>query len=398
MGWETCHSHILFLQTLLYHCIVRHEYHFDKNSDMVVGKAKEFLPNSKKAIHRRLMDLYQRKRQELSSPGSSSSSSEGDDRLISEYHPDFNKYTTWADVIDLMDTETRLVGPFDFDDVKPPPLIEKDLAIFNQVTKDLFVDNHSKLFVKDRIHISRWQELREALKGRDVEPPTIPVEKSRKKKRVSAKRAREESNSQANKSDGHLIQNSSNDRADRDGVKATTESEPILIFPATYTTPSLTKNKNDQAVMSKDNIMKNVLSLVKVTLSKTRQSTTDEGEAYYVLAEVKEALKQAFGSWAGGKPLIEMPSREVTNVFSALEKSLEPLEGFSEANFTGDKIEAFPVAFAYNNDDPNGLSEKNAKIATLDYELEQKRLKRSGQSKSSKGRLGSKTSKPNSAS
>lgn len=143
--------------------------------------------------------------------------------------------------------------------------------------------------------------------------------------------------------------------------------------------------------------MKHVMSLVEVTLTKTRQATTDEGEAFFVLGEVKAALNQAFGSWTGGRPPTEIPSREVTNVFSALEKPLEPLEGFSEANFTGDKIESFPVAFAYNNEDPNGLSEKNAKIATLDYELEQKRLKRSGQSKSTKGRPGSKTSKPNSA-
>ena len=40
------------------------------------------------------------------------------------------------------------------------------------------------------------------------------------------------------------------------------------------------------------------------------------------------------------------------------------------------EIEAFPVTFAYEIDDPTGLSEENAKIATLDYEVEQRRMRR----------------------
>ena len=46
-----------------------HEYHYDKKGDMIVGKAKEINPNSKRAIQRRLLDLTQPKRTGPSSPG-----------------------------------------------------------------------------------------------------------------------------------------------------------------------------------------------------------------------------------------------------------------------------------------------------------------------------------------
>jgi len=76
---------------------------------------------------------------------------------------------------------------------------------------------------------------------------------------------------------------------------------------------------------------------------------------------------------------------------SVLEQSSEPiLEGLVEEGFADEDIESFPVAFAYDHDDPGGISEENAKIASLDCEVEQRRLRAArnsggGQSKSSKG-------------
>mmetsp|Transcript_13131 Transcript_13131/g.23802 ORF Transcript_13131/g.23802 Transcript_13131/m.23802 type:complete len:821 (-) Transcript_13131:80-2542(-) len=404
-----------------------HDYYFDKHGDMVVGKAKEFLPNSKKAIHRRLMDLSQRKRQGPSSPGTS----EGEDRLMSEYHPNFDKYTTWADCLDLMDTKTRLVGPFDFDDIKPPPLKEEDLAIFNEETKKLFSVNHSNLFVKERVHLSRWQELTEALKGREIEPPTVPKEVRRKKKRVSVskraremsmgqavqpsgeKRAREESKGQAaqpigekrarEESKGQATQFFSDVRAQaepkrpvcQDCGKGATEKEPLLLFLATSSRPSLhvhascRKKKHDQTIASKGKIKQEIMSMVEATFTRTRQATPGDGKAYYVFGEVKEALNQALGSWMGGVEVeaqASSSSREGAKVATVLAKTSEPelLEGLPEADFTEEEIDLFPVAFSYNNEDSGGISEENAKIATLEYEVEQRRLKRSGPSKSSK--------------
>ena len=54
----------------------------------------------------------------------------------------------------------------------------------------------------------------------------------------------------------------------------------------------------------------------------------------------------------------------------------EPLEGLPLAYFADEEIDSFPVVFAYDNEDPDGFSEENAKIATLDHDVEQRRLKR----------------------
>ena len=64
-----------------------HEYHINKAGEMEVGKWKEFQPNTPKAIIQRLMDLVQQKRQDKFLR------SDGEERLIQEYHPNFEKYT-----------------------------------------------------------------------------------------------------------------------------------------------------------------------------------------------------------------------------------------------------------------------------------------------------------------
>jgi len=377
-----------------------HEYHFDKkNGDMVVGKAKEFLPNGKKAIHRRLMDLCRRKKQRQRSPPSpdgilNDNSIDGDERLVSEYHPDFDKFTTWADVLDLMDTKTRLVGPFDFDDVKPPPLKEADLAIFNQETRKLFSTYHSDLHVKDRVHRSRWQELMDAIRrgDREIEPPTISKPKVIKRKRQSSagsKRPREEMSRK-----GREVRPSKKGAERVDSGNVATEKDPLLFFPASSSKPSLyvrascRTEKNDRMILSKDEIKEDILNVVDATLARTRHATTNSeyGKEYYVFEEVKEALIQSLGHWMA-------PSRlgAANASSSVLEQSSEPiLEGLAEEGFADEDIESFPVAFAYDHNDPGGISEENAKIAALDYEVEQRRLRAArnsggGQSKSSKG-------------
>ena len=79
-----------------------HEYHINKAGEMEVGKWKEFQPNTPKAIIQRLMDLVQQKRQDkfnnsqdAAASGSDNTNveSDGEERLIQEYHPNFDKYT-----------------------------------------------------------------------------------------------------------------------------------------------------------------------------------------------------------------------------------------------------------------------------------------------------------------
>jgi len=79
-----------------------HEYHINKAGEMEVGKWKEFQPNTPKAIIQRLMDLVQQKRQDkfnnsqdaVSGSDNTNVESDGEERLIQEYHPNFDKYTT----------------------------------------------------------------------------------------------------------------------------------------------------------------------------------------------------------------------------------------------------------------------------------------------------------------
>ena len=51
-----------------------------------------------------------------------------------------------------------------------------------------------------------------------------------------------------------------------------------------------------------------------------------------------------------------------------------PLEGLPLVYFADEEIDSFPVVFVYNIKDPDGFSEKNAKIATLDHDVEQKAI------------------------
>ena len=352
-----------------------------------MGKAREFQPNSKKAIHRRLMDLSQRRHHGPSSPDSASScSTEGEERLMSEYHPDFDKYTTWADVLDLMDTKTRLVGPFDFADIKLPPLKGEDLKIFNEETKKLFIANHSNLYVKDRVDMSRWQELLDAIKGREIEPPTGVAKKAAKKKKErlsGGKRAHDESKVHAS-SDKRTREEPKGPVCQECG-KGATEKMPLLLFPATtlqssmYVHSSCGWKHND--IVSEEKMMEEISALAEKAFNQTRQATTEDGQAFYVRSELKDAINLALGSWIGGEARASPSSHRAKSPVAAAFS--EPLEGLPESDFTQEELDSFPVVFAHHIEDPSGTSEGNAKIATLDYEVNISGG-HSGQSKSSK--------------
>jgi len=274
-----------------------------------------------------------------------------------------------------------LVGPFDFDDIKSPPLKEEDLEPYDDELKKLFIANHANLLVKDRVNLSYWQELSGALRGRDIEPPTIAVEKHRKrsssKKRLSgAKRAREEVN---------MGQQQVERPSCRDCGKGGSEDDPLLHFAAAssqsafYIRESCVRKNDNATIAPGDEMKEKILSLVEAAFDGTRRATSSvDGRNYYVLDELKDSLNEKLGSRMDDALQLH---RDDTSSFAAAVSSLSPvseiLEGVAEANFDEEDVESsFPVAFAYHAEDPSGISEENAKIATLDYEVEQRRQRR----------------------
>ena len=397
-----------------------HEYRFNKNGEMIVGKWKEFQPNIQKAVYQRLMNFIERKRHNSSllSPGDRGrgdsntndlEDSDGEDRLVAEYHPHFDKYTTWADVIDLMDTNTRLVGPFDFDgDTKPPPPQPELLQMFSDDAQRVLLENQSSLYVKDRVPLGRWQELLNAIKGRDIDPPTVVVEEEKKKVKKKKKQPQPSAGDKRPLKEGQGVTQTSrtNDKkkARKEPMKVEVcrecgkgahekrEEEPLIYFPASesgkdafYIHASCGRGKSHGLrIVSKYNF----LSLVESAFAQTRHAQSRNGHKFFVLDELNDTLNVALERCVGGKEVAsssslqqfakdEKQSSSQVELKSSVEveaKSSEPLEGLSEANFTAEEINSFPVAYSYVADDPN--SEENAKIAQLDYEVEARQLKR----------------------
>ena len=284
-------------------------------------------------------------------------------------------------MLDLFDTTTRLVGPFDFVDTIPPPMEEKDLKMLSEECKKVFSANQSKLHVKDRVPLKRWEELLEVVKDRDIDPPTIVVESEKKKKlkkkkqSTGSKRPREESKEEQGKQ-------SSKKSIGKKARKETNKEKELLNFPATSSQSSLSiRVSDDNKVISKDKASQEVSSIVKEALAKTRQATSNDGKTYYILSELKDTLSKALKSWTGDKDVsFESPSvSKASKKFPEAQAkvSSEPLEGLHESDFDANVVESLPVAYAYEVDDPAGISEENAKIAQLDYEVEERRLRRS---------------------
>lgn len=283
---------------------------------------------------------------------------------------------TGADVLDLFDTTTRLVGPFDFDDSIPPPMEEKDLKMLSEECKKVFSANQSKLHVKDRVPLKRWEELLEVVKDRDIDPPSIVVEsekkKSKRKKRITgSKRPREESEK------GQVKQSTKNSIGKK-ARKETNKEKELLNFPTTSSRTSLSIRASDRGkkVVSKDKASQEVSSIVEEAFAKTRQATSADGKTYFVLSELKDTLSKALESWTGGKE-VNCESPSVSKASKKLPEAQAEEEGLHESDFAANVVDSLPVAYAYEVDDPAGISEENAKIAQLDYEVEERRLRRS---------------------
>jgi hypothetical protein len=377
-----------------------HEFHYDKNEEMVLGKWKEFPPNTVKEINRRLMNLSRK------SLGQSTSDESASDDEVERHR--FEKYTIWANVANLMDDETRLVGPFDFEDTKVPPLTEEDLAPYDEATKKLFVENHVNLIVKDRVPLSRWQELLEALKGRDICPPTVVAQKSKEKTTNKllasvAKRVCDEGTSTSVKrpraNPSYLVCQECQTSDEGKGK--------LLVFPATSRKAyfcihvSCAKQNKKNNVISRDGAKRDIYSLLDSTLSQTRRARV--GHGYYMINELRDTLHEAVDKWVGElnnlpasssrikkppkltpptrvqQPMTHrMPSEHHHTAIpqSLISTSCEPIQGLSIADFTNEEIDSFPVAYAYYPDDPTGVSEENAKIATLNHGVKERQLRR----------------------
>ena len=383
-----------------------HEFHFDKNEEMVLGKWKEFPPNTTKAINRRLIDLS------LNKLGQKASNEYAIDDGVERHM--YDKYTIWANIVDLMDVKTRLVGPFDFDDIELPPLTEEFLAPFDEEKKKLFVANYDNLIVKDRVPWSRWQELLEALKGRDIIPPTV-VDLTREAKKITSKSCSSSEKRARIEEVASLFQDTSvkRSRANPSVVchECRTNDEgkgKLLTFPASSAQASLhvhvscAKESKSNMIVTRERAKREIASLLESTLAETRRAPVGHGRAYYVINELKDALKEAVDKWAGDSKLSSSSSRvkkalsvnptERTRVqqratqptqphdLQAAKSQMlpcKPLQGLFTADFTKEEIDSFPVAYAYYMDDPDGVSEENAKIATLNHEAKQRRLRRS---------------------
>jgi hypothetical protein len=148
-------------------------------------------------------------------------------------------------------------------------------------------------------------------------------------------------------------------------VKRKREHRIRYTFPATSSHQSLridanSKNPRHQTI-SKDDLR----SLFDSVLKETRHTKSVDGKALYLLDEIRDNII------SGLKP----SSHKVTKKPLKLKKEAPvEIQGIPEDSFTADEIALMPVVFSYHCEDIE--SEQNAKIATLDYEVEQNRLKR----------------------
>jgi len=147
-------------------------------------------------------------------------------------------------------------------------------------------------------------------------------------------------------------------------VKRKRDYRERYTFPATSTHKKLridanSKNPNQQTITKDD-----LLSLVDSVLKETRHAKSSDGEAHYLLGEIRDSMNKALESSLSHK----VKKKSLKN-----DAPIE-IQGISEEAFTAEEIALMPVVFAYHCDDAE--SEQNAKISTLDYEAEQSRLKR----------------------
>lgn len=315
-----------------------------KRGEMVIGNAREFDPNNKSALRKRLVDLSKK----------GSSDVKGNAEVV-EFQPNLDRYTTWSDVVNLSDPNIWLVGPFDFEEVTPAHI---DLDYFDPGNASL-----DDLYVRDRVPISRWHELLEALEGSDIAVPSL---EGKKKKRKSSIGERKKAKKQAacqlcgtvNPGDESLLFHDTTSGSvlcvhRSCGLQSESVGTDSLSFPKIIST-------------------KEIWAMVDKTIAGVRQATASDGEVYCVLDEVRAQLISHLGGI-----VTQMTSPADPFVSRPNEGPMLP-RVFPESEFTADEQQSFRVAFAHHvkADDPSGASEINAKIAKLDYEVEKRREKR----------------------
>jgi len=163
-------------------------------------------------------------------------------------------------------------------------------------------------------------------------------------------------------------------------------------FPATSSQKAIridanSRNPNQQTITKND-----LQSLFDSVLKDARHAKSSDGNAHYLFDEIRENISTALESSLSSK--LNGKKRSVKNE-GGDEGDEVPTEteiqGISEEAFTAEEVASMPVVFAYHCED--AVSEQNAKIATLDYEVEQVRLKRKAamcESNSSAGQAASK--------
>lgn len=157
-------------------------------------------------------------------------------------------------------------------------------------------------------------------------------------------------------------------------------------FPATATQKTLridanSRNPNQQTITKND-----LQSLFDSVLTDTRHAKSTDGNAHYLFDEIREkvstaletALESSLSSSLKGK---KKPVKSEGNEGGDEAEAVTAILGISEEAFTADEVASMPVVFSYHCED--AVSEQNAKIATLDYEVEQGRKKRQAATSSS---------------
>jgi hypothetical protein len=374
-------------------------------------KWKEFPPNTANAIRRRFsMDLHLSSKKNKDDPLGNgqtmrkawdiSAIDDDDDDEVERHNNNLHdRYAVWEDVVNLMDVETRLVGPFDFDDdIELPPLLtQEDLvpSFFDQEKKKLLVANYRNLIVKDRVPWSRWQELMEALGGREdvIDHPILVAEcstTSKKKEMIdnSKPRASGEKRASTEEAAALLLQDTSVQTPPRTTstnpsclvcheCKTSDEGKGELLTFETTTSSAQASLHVHVSCASKSNMIVSK-EILEATLAQARHAQDGRGNVYYVTNDLHGALSGMGDMWAGDLKLSSsssgvktpLPIRHCSIRVRAARSQMTPttcksLQGLSTADFTKDEIDS--------SSGPGGISGENA---TLHRKAKQKRLSR----------------------
>jgi hypothetical protein len=262
---------------------------------------------------------------------------------IPHFDANLNKFTTYSDIVNLSDPKIRLLGPFDFEPVKPQDVGADLLSELGNVEPDA-------VFVRDHVPISQWTNLLKALKGSSMTLPTINKKVEKKSKPAIVEKKQAKKNCQmCGKVDA---------------------GQELIVFDATSSQSTFCVHKscglkptsaNDRKVIS----TKEVSKLLDKALKSIRTSTASDGATYCVLDEFRTQFNLHL-------------DRVKRNNNEAATTTSESPEVYPCSDFDDEELQKMPVVYAYftKADDPSGVSERNAKIAKLDHDVMKRREKR----------------------